>query len=82
MNQHDRQVLKNEKRKREFHKQEERMVGQTYLAGTFALTGTSITLNRMGFGAMQLAGPQVWGPPQISTQSDEHGKLITGESDP
>ena len=23
-----------------------------------------MTLNRMGYGAMQLAGPQVWGPPR------------------
>ena len=34
------------------------------LAGTFTLPGTSMTLNRMGYGAMQLAGPQVWGPPR------------------
>jgi pyridoxine 4-dehydrogenase len=34
------------------------------LAGSFTLPGTSITLNRMGYGAMQLAGPQVWGPPR------------------
>jgi len=40
------------------------MIGQTYLAGTFTLPGTSITLNRMGYGALQLAGPQVWGPPR------------------
>jgi pyridoxine 4-dehydrogenase len=33
------------------------------LGGAFTLPGTSITLNRMGYGAMQLAGPQVWGPP-------------------
>src|SRR5476651_2344281 len=31
---------------------------------TFTLPGTSMTLNRMGYGAMQLAGPQVWGPPR------------------
>jgi aryl-alcohol dehydrogenase-like predicted oxidoreductase len=31
---------------------------------TFALSGTSMTINRMGYGAMQLAGPQVWGPPR------------------
>jgi aryl-alcohol dehydrogenase-like predicted oxidoreductase len=37
---------------------------QTSLAGSFALPGTSITLNRMGYGAMQLAGPHVWGPPR------------------
>ena len=44
--------------------QEERHDQQTHLAGTFTLPGTSMTLNRMGYGAMQLAGPQVWGPPR------------------
>jgi pyridoxine 4-dehydrogenase len=34
------------------------------LAGTFTLPGTSMTLKRMGYGAMQLAGPEVWGPPR------------------
>ena len=37
---------------------------QNRLGGTFTLPGTSMTLNRMGYGAMQLAGPQVWGPPR------------------
>ena len=32
-------------------------------SGGFKLPGTSLTVNRMGYGAMQLAGPQVWGPP-------------------
>ena len=40
------------------------MFQQANLAGTFTLPGTSMTLNRMGYGAMQLAGPQVWGPPR------------------
>ncbi|HLX83391.1 MAG TPA: aldo/keto reductase family oxidoreductase [Terriglobales bacterium] len=40
------------------------MIEQTDLAGNFALSGTPITLNRMGYGAMQLAGPGVWGPPR------------------
>jgi pyridoxine 4-dehydrogenase len=40
------------------------MTKQTDISGTFALPGTSMTLNRMGYGAMQLAGPQVWGPPR------------------
>ena len=31
---------------------------------TFALPHTSIRLNRMGYGAMQLAGPHVFGPPR------------------
>ena len=34
------------------------------LGGTFTLPGTSITVNRMGYGAMQLAGPGVFGPPK------------------
>jgi pyridoxine 4-dehydrogenase len=37
---------------------------QTDLGDTFTLPGTTITVNRMGYGAMQLAGPQVWGPPR------------------
>jgi pyridoxine 4-dehydrogenase len=40
------------------------MTKQTDLGGTFTLPGTSLTVNRMGYGAMQLAGPQVWGPPR------------------
>jgi pyridoxine 4-dehydrogenase len=34
------------------------------LGGAFTIPGTSMTLNRMGYGAMQLAGPGVWGPPR------------------
>lgn len=34
------------------------------VGGTFTLAGTSLTLNRMGYGAMQLPGPHVWGPPR------------------
>jgi aryl-alcohol dehydrogenase-like predicted oxidoreductase len=33
------------------------------LGSSFTLPNTSITLNRMGYGAMKLAGPGVWGPP-------------------
>ncbi len=40
------------------------MIQQTDLTGSFSLPATSITLNRMGYGAMQLAGPQVFGPPR------------------
>ena len=39
------------------------MIKQTEITGSFTLPGTSMTLNRMGYGAMQLAGPEVWGPP-------------------
>src|SRR5258705_10624854 len=34
------------------------------LGGSFALPGTSMNLQRMGYGVMQLAGPQVYGPPR------------------
>ncbi|HWO29744.1 MAG TPA: aldo/keto reductase [Candidatus Acidoferrum sp.] len=34
------------------------------LGGSFTLPGTSMIVNRMGYGAMQLAGPGVWGPPR------------------
>jgi pyridoxine 4-dehydrogenase len=40
------------------------MTKQTKLGGTFMLPGSSMTVNRMGYGAMQLAGPHVWGPPR------------------
>ena len=34
------------------------------LGGTFTFPGTSLTVNRIGYGAMQLAGPGVWGSPK------------------
>ncbi|WP_163786850.1 aldo/keto reductase family oxidoreductase [Myxococcus vastator] len=34
------------------------------LGGRFTFPGTSLTVHRMGYGAMQLAGPHVWGPPR------------------
>jgi len=34
------------------------------LGGNFAFPGTSLQVNRLGYGAMQLAGPGVWGPPR------------------
>src|SRR5215471_2298373 len=40
------------------------MPQQTDLAGSFTLPGTTLTVNRMGYGAMQLAGPGVYGPPR------------------
>jgi len=39
------------------------MAIQTDLGGSFTLLNTTMTLNRMGYGAMQLAGPHVFGPP-------------------
>jgi aryl-alcohol dehydrogenase-like predicted oxidoreductase len=37
---------------------------ETKLGGTFTFPGTSLTAQRMGYGAMQLAGPGVFGPPK------------------
>ena len=34
------------------------------LGGRFTFHGTSLTVHRIGYGAMQLAGPGVWGPPK------------------
>ncbi len=34
------------------------------LGGEFTLPSTAVTLNRLGYGAMQLAGPHVFGPPK------------------
>ena len=34
------------------------------LGGSFMFPGTSMTVHRMGYGAMQLAGPGVFGPPR------------------
>src|SRR5580698_3428775 len=47
---------------------EKPMIAQTNLAGIFTLPGTSLAVNRMGYGAMQLSGRDgdklVWGPPK------------------
>ena len=40
------------------------MMERTKLGGTFTLSGTVTSLYRMGYGTMQLAGPEVWGPPR------------------
>ena len=40
------------------------MTNQPDLGGGFTLPGTSMTVTRVGYGAMQLAGPGVWGPPR------------------
>src|SRR3954465_8069087 len=40
------------------------MMNQVNLGGSFTLPHTSMTVNRIGYGAMQLAGPGVWGPPR------------------
>jgi pyridoxine 4-dehydrogenase len=45
-------------------KGEIKMTTPINLNSLFTFPGTSMTVNRMGYGAMQLAGPQVWGPPR------------------
>jgi len=44
------------------------MTNKTIPGGRFTFAGTSLTVNRMGYGAMQLAGQdgdkRVWGPPR------------------
>jgi pyridoxine 4-dehydrogenase len=37
---------------------------KTKLGGQFTFPSTSLTVQRIGYGAMQLAGPGVWGPPK------------------
>lgn len=39
-------------------------MSQPNLGGGFTFPGTKITVRRMGYGAMQLPGPHVWGPPR------------------
>ena len=39
-------------------------MNETTLGGRFTFPGTSLTVRRVGYGAMQLAGPGVWGPPK------------------
>jgi len=40
------------------------MTKQTQLGGTFTFPGTTLAVHRVGYGAMQLAGPHVFGPPR------------------
>src|ERR1051325_3918870 len=37
---------------------------QPKLGGPFTFPGTRLAVQRIGYGAMQLAGPEVWGPPR------------------
>jgi pyridoxine 4-dehydrogenase len=39
-------------------------MSETTLGGRFTFPGTALTVQRIGYGAMQLAGPGVWGPPK------------------
>jgi len=40
------------------------ITNEEQLGGQFTFPGTSLTIHRIGYGAMQLAGPGVWGPPK------------------
>jgi pyridoxine 4-dehydrogenase len=39
-------------------------MSEAKLGGRFTFPGTSLTVHRMGYGAMQLSGPGIWGPPR------------------
>jgi pyridoxine 4-dehydrogenase len=39
-------------------------ISESRLGGRFTFRDTSLTVQRIGYGAMQLAGPGVWGPPK------------------
>src|SRR5271155_4748364 len=39
-------------------------MSEAMLGGGFTFPGTSLTVQHVGYGAMQLAGPGVWGPPR------------------
>ncbi len=45
------------------------MIKPTNLGGVFTFANTNMTVNRTGYGAMQLAGPHVWGPPRDPEQA-------------
>jgi aryl-alcohol dehydrogenase-like predicted oxidoreductase len=44
------------------------MPNESKLGGTFTFPGTALTVKRMGYGAMQLAGPHVFGEPKDRAQ--------------
>jgi aryl-alcohol dehydrogenase-like predicted oxidoreductase len=39
-------------------------MNDTKLGGRFTFPGASLTVQRIGYGAMQLSGPGIWGPPK------------------
>ena len=43
---------------------------ESILGGPFTFPGTAMSVHRMGYGAMQLAGPGVWGPPKDPQQAE------------
>ncbi|BDU71234.1 aldo/keto reductase family oxidoreductase [Mesoterricola silvestris] len=45
------------------------MIGQPQIFDTFHFPGTTHTVRRIGYGAMQLAGPNVFGPPRDRSEA-------------
>ena len=45
------------------------MATHNNLGGDFTFSANSFTVKRLGYGAMQLAGPHVWGPPRDRAQA-------------
>src|ERR1700693_3052269 len=56
-------VVRKKNQKNGSRKGRNTMTKQTKLGGSFTLPGTPIKLVRMGYRAMQLAGPELWAPP-------------------
>src|SRR5258707_15170281 len=48
------------------HRGRNNTMSEATLGGRFSFPGTSLTVHRVGYGAMQLAGPGAWGPPKDS----------------
>src|SRR5437899_2713265 len=46
------------------HMKMNNLISKDSLGGQFTFPGTPLTVQRMGYGAMQLAGPGVFGPPK------------------
>lgn len=45
------------------------MTNTNLLGGGFTFSGSTLKVSRMGYGAMQLAGPKAWGPPRNREQA-------------
>jgi aryl-alcohol dehydrogenase-like predicted oxidoreductase len=44
-------------------------MNETKLGGRLTFPGTTVSVHRMGYGAMRLSGPGIWGPPQNETEA-------------
>ena len=45
------------------------MAEQSNLGGSFTFPGTSFTIHRLGYGAMRLSGPGIYGPPRDTSEA-------------